>query len=89
MTIENPEFTVSTSCDGTDILGDTFGSCTVPSVTSHELAQFQFFTLFVNYTYTVEDKKYTDMGSVNITDVETSGQSFTIVPTTVVECVDE
>lgn len=85
MTIQNSDSTspILASCDGTDIEGDSFGGCNITSVTSSEVAEFLQSQLFINYTYDVGSVSYTDMGSVNITEFETDGQKFTIIPTTV------
>lgn len=83
-TVSSPSPTpFSTSCEGTDIPNDDFGSCTLAGVSSHEVAEVgEITTLFVNYTYTVANVVYLDMGSVNIPDFGPTGQTFTIVPTT-------
>lgn len=69
----------STSCQGTDIQG-AYKPCADVSVSSNDVPGVGNSTLFVQHVYTQGEATYTITGNATITEFETDGQSFTIVP---------
>ena len=71
----------STSCNGTDVDQVGYKPCADDSsVASKTEPGTGNFTLFVQHSWTEQGVSYVETGNVTITELETSGQSFEIVP---------
>jgi hypothetical protein len=77
------EPTFSTSCNGTDVDQDGYKPCADASVASKTEPGIGNFTLFVQHSWVCEGVAYTETGNKMITELETAGQSFEIVPSVI------
>jgi hypothetical protein len=72
----------STTCSGTNIQNE-FRPCADASISSNEVNGFENSTLIVQHVYRQGQAVHTVTGNATITDFETDGQSFEIVPSTI------
>ena len=73
----------STSCNGTDVDQDGYKPCADASVASKTGPGIGNFTLFMQHSWVCEGVAYTETGNKTITELETAGQSFEIVPSVI------